>query len=69
MKAADAVKCSHGATIGQIDERAMFYLRSRGMNTNTAKKMLTDAFLAEVFEKIPNDDVRQFITSQMSSGQ
>lgn len=66
---ADDVKCSHGATIGQLDERAMFYLRSRGMDTDTAKKMLTDAFLGEIFEKIPTDEIRQFITSQMALGQ
>ena len=62
---ADDVKCSHGATIGQLDERAMFYLRTRGIRPEAAKHILTEAFLAEIYEKIPNQDVRDFITTQM----
>ncbi len=49
---ADDVKCSHGATIGQIDEDAMFYLRARGIDQKDAKLMLMHAFANEVIEKI-----------------
>lgn len=66
---ADDVKCSHGATIGQLNEQAMFYLRSRGIPHEKAKHMLKEAFLAEIFEKIPNVLVRDFITSQMAIGE
>ncbi|MBN9289122.1 MAG: Fe-S cluster assembly protein SufD [Gammaproteobacteria bacterium 39-13] len=46
---ADDVKCNHGATIGQLDETALFYLRSRGIDEQQAKKMLIDAFVQEIF--------------------
>ena len=50
---ADDVKCSHGATIGQLDESAMFYLRSRGINTREARLLLMYAFAHDVIGKIP----------------
>lgn len=49
---ADDVKCTHGATIGQLRDDAMFYLRARGIPENQAKAMLIYAFAAEVIEKI-----------------
>ncbi len=49
---ADDVKCTHGATIGQLDEEPMFYLRSRGIPENTARAMLLNAFAADIAEKI-----------------
>ena len=48
---ADDVKCSHGATAGELDERELFYLRSRGLNPETARTMLTFAFADEVLER------------------
>ena len=45
---ADDVKCSHGATIGQLDENSVFYLKSRGLNDEAAKNLLQKAFLGEV---------------------
>ena len=62
---ADDVKCSHGATIGQLDEKAIFYLKSRGIHEAAAKQMLKEAFLAEIIEKIPGNALRDFISSQM----
>lgn len=47
---ADDVQCSHGATIGQLDERALWYLQSRGINEAQAKIMLLDAFLQEIIQ-------------------
>lgn len=48
----DDVKCSHGSTIGQLDELALFYIRSRGISERTAKTMLLYAFCDEVIQKI-----------------
>lgn len=55
---ADDVKCSHGATSGQLDEAALFYLRSRGIPRDEAYKLLIESFLAEGVEKISNTGVR-----------
>ncbi len=47
---ADDVKCSHGATVGRIDDEQMFYLRSRGIDKQAAQKMIIYAFAAELTE-------------------
>ena len=49
----DDVKCTHGATIGQLDNEEVFYLRSRGISDERARNMLTYAFGAEIIERIP----------------
>ena len=49
---ADDVKCSHGATVGQLDENALFYMRARGINKKEAKLLLMYAFANEVIQKI-----------------
>ncbi|MCX6187215.1 MAG: Fe-S cluster assembly protein SufD [Bacteroidetes bacterium] len=49
---ADDVKCTHGATVGQLDEEPMFYLRSRGIPEDVARKMLLNAFADDIAEKI-----------------
>lgn len=51
---ADDVKCSHGATVGQLDEEALFYLRSRGMSENQARKLLIAAFANDLIMSSPN---------------
>jgi Fe-S cluster assembly protein SufD len=55
---ADQVACSHGATVGQLDEEALFYLRSRGIDDRTARGILTEAFAAVVLERFGDDDFR-----------
>jgi Fe-S cluster assembly protein SufD len=55
---ADDVKCTHGATVGRIDETALFYMKSRGIPSREARKLLTYAFAAEVLETIPVDALR-----------
>ena len=50
---ADDVKCSHGATVGQLDKTAMFYLRSRGLSRDEAAQVLTRAFAAGIIAKSP----------------
>ncbi len=55
---ADDVKCTHGATIGQLDEDAMFYLRARGISADAARSLLVFAFASESIEKIKPQPVR-----------
>ena len=49
----DDVSCKHGATIGQIDADALFFLKSRGFTEERARNLLTHAFAAEIIDKIP----------------
>ena len=56
---ADDVKCSHGATVGQLDENMLFYLRSRAMDQHTARSLLTYAFADEVIQDIKFPEIRQ----------
>ncbi|MCF8221752.1 MAG: Fe-S cluster assembly protein SufD [Bacteroidales bacterium] len=58
---ADDVKCSHGATVGQLDEEAMFYLKSRGINKTEARLMLMFGFAHEVIANIKTEALRQRI--------
>ena len=58
---ADDVKCSHGATTGQIDDEALFYLRTRGIGMERAKALLNVAFAADVIANIPNETLRNYI--------
>lgn len=58
---ADDVKCSHGATIGQIDEEAFFYLRSRGIPEHEARGMLTRAYVSDVLAHIQDPSLSTFI--------
>ena len=55
---ADDVKCTHGATVGRLDEMAMFYLNSRGIGPETARILLTYAFAADVLETIELEPLR-----------
>jgi Fe-S cluster assembly protein SufD len=55
---ADDVKCSHGSTVGQIDEDALFYLRARGIGENEARLMLMHAFAVEILEEIKIEPLR-----------
>lgn len=59
---ADDVKCSHGATVGQIDENALFYLRSRGIEESQARLMLMNAFSYEVVQQIRIEPLRDRIS-------
>ncbi len=57
---ADDVKCTHGATIGQIEEAALFYLRSRGIDERTARRLLLMAFAGECLERMKEAAVREY---------
>ena len=58
---ADDVKCSHGCTIGRLDEKGLFYLRSRGVSEAEARRMLSHAFMTDVLERITNEDWRDHL--------
>ena len=55
---ADDVKCTHGATVGQLDEQALFYLRSRGLNRKKSQKLLMRAYVGEIIDEISNEKMR-----------
>ena len=58
---ADDVKCSHGATAGHIDADTLFYLRSRGLDLDTASRMLVHAFASEIIETIKPAPLREYL--------
>jgi len=62
---ADNVKCSHGATVSQLDAEEVFYLQSRGLDQTTAQKLLTYAFAAEVINQIPVVSLRDRLAQQV----
>lgn len=59
---ADDVKCTHGATTGQMDDEALFYLRSRGINEGDAKTLLNLAFANDILNNISDDGFRNYIS-------
>jgi Fe-S cluster assembly protein SufD len=58
---ANEVKCAHGATVGQLDEEALFYLQSRGITKAAARNLLINAFAVSVFDKIKNEVMREHL--------
>ena len=66
---ADDVKCTHGATVGQIDETAMYYLRSRGIPENLARSLLVYAFANEIASELPLEAVREYVERFLLAGQ
>jgi len=62
---ADDVKCSHGSTSGNLDEDAIFYLMSRGLNYQQSRELLINGFLLDVVEKITDNEIKNLIKSLM----
>lgn len=58
---ADDVKCSHGSTVGQMNEEALFYLRTRGLSELTARQLLIEAFAFDILSKIPHKAVAHHV--------
>jgi Fe-S cluster assembly protein SufD len=54
---ADDVKCAHGATVGQLDDDQLFYLKTRGLSESVAKEILTQSFARSIVQKIPFEPV------------
>lgn len=63
---ADDVKCSHGCTIGRLDEEGMFYLRSRGINEDSAKSLLLHAFAIDILDQIKPEAIRAYVDQLIS---
>jgi Fe-S cluster assembly protein SufD len=62
---ADDVKCTHGATVGRLDETALFYLRSRGLGKSVARKLLTYAFAADVLERLSLTPLKEALEARV----
>ncbi|MCB0319249.1 MAG: SufD family Fe-S cluster assembly protein, partial [Bdellovibrionales bacterium] len=63
---ADDVKCSHGATVGQLDEQGLFYLMSRGIDKLTAKNILIRAFANEILSQIELEQIKEPLLNRIS---
>lgn len=63
---ADDVKCAHGASVGELDEAALFYLRARGIPTEEARRLLVEGFLAEPIEGIADAAIREHLLRRLS---
>ena len=61
---ADDVKCSHGATAGELDANALFFLRARGIPEAEARAMLVEAFLGEALDTIENEALRELASDR-----
>lgn len=64
---ADDVKCSHGATVGELEEEALFYLRARGIDRDTSRRILTYAFANDVLARIRQEPLRKTVESALFS--
>jgi Fe-S cluster assembly protein SufD len=62
---ADDVKCAHGVTVGQLDEKSIFYLQSRGIDEATAKHILTFAFANEMVDRVTFEPLKETLTAQL----
>ena len=62
---ADDVKCSHGATSGNVDEDSIYYLMTRGLNRKESVKLLIDGFLSEVVDMIKSNSIKKFVRSKL----
>jgi Fe-S cluster assembly protein SufD len=62
---ADDVKCSHGVTVGQLEEKSVFYLQSRGLDEAAARNILTFAFANEMVDKVKNEGLKALLVEQV----
>ena len=62
---ANDVKCTHGATIGRLDEESLFYLRTRGIGKDEAKRVLVRAFAGDLIDKVPVPELRTFLSGAL----
>ena len=63
---ADDVKCSHGCTVGQLDQEAMFYLRTRGIGEKQAKTLLLNAFASDILEQVKPKTLRSYLEQKIN---
>jgi Fe-S cluster assembly protein SufD len=63
---ADDVRCTHGATVGQIEEEPMFYMATRGVPEVDARRLIVEGFFAPVIDRIPLEETRDRLTEEIS---
>ncbi len=63
---ADDVKCSHGSTVGQLDEQSLYYMRQRGIPCDVAERMLLEGFVEDIVDKCDVEELKEFITFSFS---
>ena len=61
---ADDVKCAHGATVGELDKQALFYMGTRGLPPETARRLMLQAFISDAFVSIDDDEAREALESK-----
>ncbi|MEY3060613.1 MAG: Fe-S cluster assembly protein SufD [Bacteroidota bacterium] len=64
---ADDVKCSHGCTIGKLDQDAMFYLKARGISELNARALLLHAFAVDILDQIKDEEIRTYADQLISA--
>ncbi|MHB8920282.1 MAG: Fe-S cluster assembly protein SufD [Halothiobacillus sp.] len=64
---ADDVKCSHGATIGRLDDEALYYLRSRGISRTNARRLLISGFAQEIIDALPSPELVAWMSAQLDA--
>lgn len=62
---ANDVRCTHGATVGQIDKNQLYYLQTRGLDNKSATHLIVEGFYQEVLDRIPDDKVREEIKGKL----
>ena len=67
IAAYDVAHCSHGATVGPVDDELIFYLQSRGIPADEAQEMLVDGFFAEVLERVPSERVQNRVRAVLDT--
>ncbi|MAF61467.1 MULTISPECIES: SufD family Fe-S cluster assembly protein [Pseudomonadota] len=65
---ADDVKCAHGATVGELDKQALFYMAARGLPPQVARKLMLQAFIADAFVSLDDDAAREAIETRALEG-
>jgi len=61
----DDVRCTHGATVGPVDDEQVFYLMSRGLRRADAEQMIVEGFFEDVLAALPADDVREWVRTRV----
>ena len=62
---ADDVRCTHGSTVGQLDDEAIFYLRSRGIGVDQAKRILCRGFAQDLFDDVQPEALSRYLIEQI----
>jgi len=62
---ANDVRCTHGATIGHVDDEMMYYLQTRGLPSNEAQRLIVEGFFAPVLDRIPLETVREMLRGEI----